>query len=301
MGKPKKPGFSGIRDPKLSWVRRPASELDLVDRRALVIGGTNGLGRALSRLLAQRGARVTVVGQTFRDADVDGIDFVKADLASMSEAREVGRTVPVESTDIVVMTTGIMAAPKREVTAEGIERDLAVSYLCRLVMLREIAPRLAHDRKGDKPRVFIMGFPGTGQAGKLDDLNAEHAFNAMEVHMNTVAGNEALVLDAVKRYPHTDVFGLNPGLIKTSIRANYLGDSSVRHRVVEFMIGLFMISPETYAERIVPLLFAPELQGKSGAMFNQKGDAILPSEVMTQAHVAALIEASESLVSRASV
>ena len=25
-----------------------------------------------------------------------------------------------------------------------------------------------------KPRVFIMGFPGTSQAGKLDDLNAEN-------------------------------------------------------------------------------------------------------------------------------
>ncbi len=32
----------------------------------------------------------------------------------------------------------------------------------------------------------------------------------MPVHMNTVAGNEMLVLDAAKRYPNASIFGLNP-------------------------------------------------------------------------------------------
>lgn len=36
-------------------------------------------------------------------------------------------------------------------------------------------------------------FPGAGQAGQLGDLNAEKAYSAMAVHMQTVAGNEALV------------------------------------------------------------------------------------------------------------
>jgi hypothetical protein len=85
-----------------------------------------------------------------------------------------------------------LAAPKRQETAEGIERDMAVSYLSRLVILREIAPRLGKNRPAAKmkPRVFIMGFPGAGQAGTLDDLNAEKSYGAMRVHMNTVADNE---------------------------------------------------------------------------------------------------------------
>lgn len=37
------------------------------------------------------------------------------------------------------MRSDIFAAPKRQVTAEGIERDMAVSYLNRLVMLRNLA------------------------------------------------------------------------------------------------------------------------------------------------------------------
>jgi NAD(P)-dependent dehydrogenase (short-subunit alcohol dehydrogenase family) len=222
----------------------------------------------------------------------------------MQEARRVGEALPAETLDIVVFTNGIFAAPKRQETAEGIERDMAVSYLSRLVVLREIAPRLGMARAagGVRPRVFIMGFPGTGQAGTLTDLNAEKSYRAFPVHMNTVAGNEMLVLDAAKRYPSANFFGLNPGMIKTKIRSNFLGEGTLRYRLIEGLIGLVSPSAETYAEHLVPLLVSPDLEGRSGAMFNQKGMAILPSPKLTDAsHVDAFISASEGLVSRVNV
>jgi hypothetical protein len=91
------------------------------------------------------------------------------------------------------------------VTADGIERDLAVSYLNRLVILREIVPRLGKARNAArrKPRVLLVGYPGTGQAGNVNDLNAEKSYSAFPVHMNTVAGSEVLMLDA-QRAPEGD-------------------------------------------------------------------------------------------------
>jgi NAD(P)-dependent dehydrogenase (short-subunit alcohol dehydrogenase family) len=150
------------RDKGIEWRRVDVSSLDLKGWKVVVVGGTGGLGRAISRLLASRGASVTVVGQTFRDAGVAGIEFIKADLSLMREAERIGKALPAEKLDLVVFTTGIFAAPTREVTAEGIERDMAVSYLSRLVIVREIAPRLGKDRPATqmKPRVFIMGYPG---------------------------------------------------------------------------------------------------------------------------------------------
>ena len=294
-------GFSGILRSDLNWSRADLNTLDLSKLRVAIVGGTGGIGRALALVLASRGASVVVVGQTFRDDGVRGLTFMKADLSLMVEARRVGRDLSADL-DLVVMTTGIITAPKREQTAEGVERDLAISYLSRLAIVRELAPRLGQGRPAtaQRPRVFIMGFPGTEQKAAVDDLNAEKKYDAMPQHMNTVAGNEALVLDAAARYPNVGFFGLNPGLIKTNIRSNMLGgEGSLKHRFVEFFIGLLMISAEKYAERVTPLLVSPDLEGRSPAMFNQKALAILASKVMTPSHVADTIAASDALLARA--
>ena len=54
-----------------------------------VVGGTDGLGRAIAALSASRGAKVIVVGRTFRDNGVPNIQFMKADLSKTSEAARV--------------------------------------------------------------------------------------------------------------------------------------------------------------------------------------------------------------------
>ena len=291
-----KTSFSGTPDRTLGVAKVAIESLDLSGRRVVVVGGTDGLGRAIAKQAAARGARVIVVGRTFRDQATAGLEFVKADLSSMREAVRLGRELPAD-VDAIVLTTGIFAAPQREVTAEGLERDMAISFLSRLAILRELAPRLA--RAGKRPRVFVMGFPGTGNLGDVEDPNAERSYDAMKVHMSTVAGNEMLVLDGAKRHPGVGFYGLNPGLIKTNIRANYLGEGSLKHRLTETLIGLFMTSPETYAKRIVPLLFAPELEARSGVMFDSKARAILPTVGLTDAYVARFLGASTALVDRA--
>lgn len=92
----------------------------------------------------------------------------------MKEASRVGAVLAAAAPwDVVVLTTGILSASKREVTAEGLERDLAISYLSRLAILDVLAPRLAENLLASRERVFVMGFPGVGEAGTLGDLNAE--------------------------------------------------------------------------------------------------------------------------------
>jgi NAD(P)-dependent dehydrogenase (short-subunit alcohol dehydrogenase family) len=291
------------RDTSFAWHRVDAASLDLNGMNVAIVGGTGGIGRAISRFLASHGASVLVVGQTFRDSGVPGIDFVQADLSLMREAQRVGASLPAETLDLVVLTTGIFAAPTRQETAEGIEKDMAVSYLSRLVLVRETAARLGTRRPSTdvKPRVFIMGYPGTGQAGTPDNLNADKSYRSMAVHMNTVAGNEMLVLDAARRYPQVNFFGLNPGLIKTNIRSNLMGADTARYRFAEGMIGLLTPSADTYARCITPLLVSPDLERHSGAIFDRKGRAILPSPKLTDDHVNAFLNASEALVSKANV
>ncbi|MHC1481233.1 SDR family NAD(P)-dependent oxidoreductase [Frateuria aurantia] len=291
------------RNKHVEWKPSATFPADVKGKQIAIIGGTGGIGRALSQHLASLGAQVIVVGQTFRDMGRPGIEFIKADLSLMTEAQRVAMELPAEQLDMVIFTTGIFAAPKRQTTAEGIERDLAVSYLNRLVILRGIASRLgtSHPRGRVKPRIFLMGYPGTGQIGSSEDLNAEQSYKAMSAHMNTVAGNEMLVLDGAARYPQIDFFGLNPGLIKTGIRDNFFGKDSLKSRIMETLIGWLTPTAEAYAERIMPLLLAPALESCSGTMFNNKGLAILPSAGLTKAHIRAFMSASEALLGRTDV
>lgn len=290
--------LSGVPRKDLQWT---PGAVGTWGRRVAVVGGTGGLGQAIARLLAAQGGKVTVVGQTFRDAGTAGLDFLKADLSSMAEAARVGQQLAAEPYDTFVLTTGIFAGPRREVTPEGIERDLAVSYLSRFVLVRSLAAKwTAPPPAGQaRPRVFVMGMPGTGQLGNPDDLNAEGKYEAMPVHLNTVAANEALVVAAAKRWPGAAFFGLNPGLVKTNIRANTLGgNQSLRFKVVEALIGLFTPAPEQYAQKLVPLLLSPELDRHSGALFNARAQPIERTQGLDDERAEKFFAASEALLAR---
>lgn len=267
-----------------------------------IIGGTNGIGRALALATLAKGAKVKVVGRTSRDAATPGLSFVAADLSSMAAARRVAQDLSASSLDILVFTNGVMAGRQRRETSEGIEYDLAVSYLSRYIILREVASTLgvARPTPARKPRVFLMGFPGADQTGSIDDFNSERTYSLMTAHSNTVVGNEALVLDAAARYPAVNAYGLNPGLIKSNIRAAVLGDRTILQTIMEAFIGLTFPSAETYAARIAPLLVADELEDHSGVMFNSRGEAIEASRaVKDPAFVTRVINATEELANRA--
>ncbi|MFJ8026175.1 SDR family NAD(P)-dependent oxidoreductase [Streptomyces sp. NPDC096311] len=300
---PKKPKqrLNGVRDKNLVVNTMPIERLDLRGKRLLVVGGTNGLGRAVAQQALESGAQVTVVGRTFRDAPSERLTFVQADLSSLREAVRLGEELDVESFDVAYFSLGILAAPEREETPEGIERDMAISYLSRFAVLKGLSSRLGTARPAGapQPRVFIMGAPGNGMTGDPEDFNSEKNYKAMKAHANTVVGNEVLALVGAERLPGPTYFGLNPGFIKTGIRSNYLGEGSFKHRFAEGLVGLFGQSPEDYGRRMVPLLFTEDLEGRTGIMFNSKAEPILPTEGLTQATVDQYMNASEALLRRA--
>ena len=64
----------------------------------------------------------------------------------MKQARRVAQELPAETLDTLILTTGIFAGKQRMESPEGIEIDLAVSYLSRFVIVREVAERLGKKR-----------------------------------------------------------------------------------------------------------------------------------------------------------
>ncbi|MEM5717745.1 hypothetical protein AAGC89_04440 [Proteus mirabilis] len=85
----------------ISWRHTDVASLNLQGKKAIVVGGTGGLGREITQSFASCGASVVVVGQTFRDAGTSNIQFVKADLSLLSEAQRVAKALPAETADIL--------------------------------------------------------------------------------------------------------------------------------------------------------------------------------------------------------
>lgn len=101
--------MNGVRDRSAVLEPTPIERLDLSGRRLAVIGGTNGLGRAITQQALDRGAEVTVVGRMFRDAPQDRLTFVESDQSSMRQAVRLGRDLPAEAYDVALFTLGISA------------------------------------------------------------------------------------------------------------------------------------------------------------------------------------------------
>jgi NAD(P)-dependent dehydrogenase (short-subunit alcohol dehydrogenase family) len=287
-------------DQSLTW-KYPAT-LDFNGKKISIIGGTSGIGRAFAREFAARGAQVIVVGRNFRDQGVTGINAQLADLGKMKEAERVSWILLAEEPDALLFSVGIMADHARQVTADGLERDVAISYLSRLVILRKMGSCLNQPQPWrNRPRVFIMGYPGMGQRAAIHDLNSEKSYARWQAHANSVAGNEALVYDASKRYPYLDVFGLNPGFVQTNMRNDIFKRGGVLNQLGFWITFLMTRTPEDYVRGILPLFIAPELTGQGGKYFDKKGQAILPSNWVSDVNCKDVIRASEELISRTGV
>jgi len=130
-------------------------------KNVFLVGGTNGVGKSLAEELVRRGISVTVVGRTAPENLMRStkVRFVKADLSSMRVARDTAILLKDEKFDVLFFTIGI-SPMKLARTPEGIESDLAVSYLSRHVMINEFI-NSGYDKikldSGKKAKSFLDG------------------------------------------------------------------------------------------------------------------------------------------------
>jgi NAD(P)-dependent dehydrogenase (short-subunit alcohol dehydrogenase family) len=82
-------------------------------KQALVTGGTKGMGEAIVRALAQRGARVIATARGRPDAPIDTVRYLEADLGSIDGVQQVVDTVRSEfgHLDFLVNNVGGSSAP----------------------------------------------------------------------------------------------------------------------------------------------------------------------------------------------
>jgi NAD(P)-dependent dehydrogenase (short-subunit alcohol dehydrogenase family) len=231
--------------------------------RILVTGATRGLGRAVARELARRGATPVIVGRS-------GLDAAKAAMeAPDAEAHAVDLTDPaaveafldgVGALDRVVLNAGGVSARSRR-TAAGLDRMVHLHLVANAQLVAGLRRR-GRLRKG--ARVVVVGSESHRFAAHLADWQTPTDYGTagvLEVYgqskrlLHTWA--EALALDA----PELDVVHLCPGGVASDIARE--APAALRWAVDPAMRLLFP-SPARAAVPVAWAVLDPSLSGRSG-------------------------------------
>ena len=161
---------------------------------ALVTGATDGVGRLVAERLAASGAAVIVHGRheekgwdtvrwIQRETGNPGIEFRRADFASLGEVRQLAHEVASahEQLNVVINNAGIgFGAPgsSRETSRDGHELRLAVNYLAPFLLTHLLLPIV---RRSVPAR--IVNVASLGQAPiDFDDVMIEKGYSGSRAY-----------------------------------------------------------------------------------------------------------------------
>ena len=122
--------------------------VDLAGKRALVTGGSKGIGAACAQRLVEAGAHVTIADLDPAGADAAaamGADFVACDITDSEQLeRAVDTAAGNDGLDILVNNAGIYptTGPVAKVTDEFVDRMLDVNVRAQFSATREAAARM---------------------------------------------------------------------------------------------------------------------------------------------------------------
>lgn len=264
--------------------RDPFYSANALLRIALVTGGTDGVGMAVARGLAEAGYRVVIVGRdgakgaaserALREASGNpSVRFVRADLSLMREAvglaSEIRRREP--ALHLLVHCAGIVRG-RHELTDEGIESNFAVNYLARFALTSHLLPSLlAAGTQGSLARILIVG--GAARDGTIHfrDPNLTAGFGTIRAVRQFCKANDVFTIELARRLSaggaeqQATVTSLKLGVVKTNIRRNFpMWMKIVVPLVMDPLLGM---TPAEAAAPALRLLLDREYEGESGALF----------------------------------
>lgn len=238
-------------------------DLQLTGKRAIVTGGSRGIGKAVARALAAEGVAV-VIGARGEDAlqacaaeltpagegrtvtpitvDTGDDDSVRAFVAAAAQALG-GVDILVNS---AAQPSGQARAPQVvEVEGDAFFSDINVKVLGYLRMIREVAP--------------LMTGQGWGRIVNVDGLGSRMSGNVLTSMRN--AAVVALTKTAADQLGASgiNVTGVSPGLVRTEATPRVLGQQAERQGVtieeVEARVGAgYAIGRMVTAEEVAALV-----------------------------------------------
>ena len=263
--------------------RWTALDLPPLDGRTVVITGAGGLGFEVALAMAGKGADVVLAGRSIPKGEAAlarirakvpaaRVRFEALDLASLASVEAFADRLAAEGAaiDVLMNNAGVMAPPKRGVTADGFELQLGTNHLGHFALTGRLLPLL---QRGRNPRVAAVSSIAH-RSGKItfDDLQSERRYQPWAAYSQSKLANLMFAYEFQRRSDAGGwgVAGLaaHPGVARTELIANGPGAGGAAG-VMSLLSGLFF---QSAAQGALPQLYAAAApEAKPGGFYGPDG------------------------------
>lgn len=245
-------------------------------KTALVTGANSGIGYQAALELARHGAHVLLgcrnyakgqaaLERLLREAPGASAELVELDMASLSSIRAFAGDFAARGValDLLINNAGVMALPKRELTADGFERQFGTNHLGHFALTGLLMPQLL---AAPAPRVVTVASLAH-RNGKIDfdNLQSERGYKPWDAYGESKLANILFANELNRRaiIAHSRLLSMpvHPGVSVTNIIANGPGSKGPKAMALKLLAPVIM-QPD--AAGALPTLYAatsPEARG----------------------------------------
>ncbi len=245
----------------------------------IITGSNSGIGKETAMGVAKIGATIVMVvrdqqrGEKARAEIVDktgnkSIDVMLCDLSSMDSIVHFAESFrrKYNRLDVLLNNAGAVLN-KREITAEGFERNLAVNYLGSFLLTHKLLDVL----RVSAPSRIINVSSGLHGSDRVDltDLQSERNYKGMRAYGNAKLMLIMFTYELAKRLEGTGVTvnALMPGFVATNLGKN---SGSLRSSLLFRMVRPMQSSAKKGAETSIYLASSPDVANTTGRIFRKK-------------------------------
>lgn len=190
---------------------------DLHGKRALITGGTKGIGRAIADELAAAGAQVIVSSRTHPGADSPH-HFIAADLTQADQVAKLAQEINAQfgGIDILINNAGGLITPPggfNALTDEHWESELQLNLIAATRLDRALLPKMIEQQNGVVIHISSV-------AGKQPLWNLNMAYATSKAALNSYSKSLANELAS----KGVRVMTVSPGATKTPPMEKFIAD-----------------------------------------------------------------------------
>lgn len=258
-------------------------------KKALVTGGTSGIGAKIAAELVKAGFAVTVTGRDAargeEAARAMGATFLAVDHADLGQVRALADRVG--APDVLVNNVG-GAFWKRTTTDAGLERTLALNLLAPVVLTEALLPRLP---AGARVVNVVTELKRTMHLD-LDDPQGERRYSGFDAYAGAKVALLAWTRDLAARVEERGILvaAVHPGIVLgTSFGADMPWLMRAIGPVAARVLGMAR-SLEDAARTPVWLATAPDAARRHGAYLDLDRELPLPDQVKDPVQVRRILD-----------